>query len=181
MSDCLLGCIWHVYDISSIYFSYSTTVSVKFEREVRVELPAVTICTNTSYVTRHDYMKRRFGDVLGNNSDQKWISGHYLRNLTLGEQLKNATIRAEQFFRKCLVMKPISMEETFADDYIGCENISRIEETIDYNRKCFTMFSQLKNESDDNYRIDHDVILRDNNFPLYLFYMNHEWVNGHWL
>ena len=86
----------------------------------------------------------------------------------------NATITGREFFNKCDVMKPISLEDRYSADYIGCENISQIQETIDFNRKCYTLFSQFDNQEEDKYRIDHDIILRDNAFPLYMIYLNNK-------
>ena len=151
-----------MYDISSIYFAYKTNVNVQFEREVKVQMPAVTICANTSYLTKPEFMNQTLVSQ----------SGSSISYLPLGQQLLNATISAQDFFNKCEVMKPISFEDKFTEDYIGCENISKIQESIDYNRKCFTLFSQINDQDDDKFRIDHDIILRDNAFPMYMIYLN---------
>ena len=55
----LSGCIWHLSDISNIYFSYETDVSVNFEREVMVQIPGVTICINSSLAVREDYFIKK--------------------------------------------------------------------------------------------------------------------------
>ena len=106
----LMGCVWHVIDISHIYFSYETTVNVQFKREVVVEMPAITLCTNISYVTRYEYLKDRYANELSNTTDtdkNKWIFGEYLWKLSLEEQLMSGTIDSANFFNSCTVMKPM--------------------------------------------------------------------------
>ncbi len=171
----LAGCVWHVSDISQIYFSYKTNVNVRFEREVMIQMPAITLCTNTSFVARQQYLMQKFPNHL-NETAQKWAFGKYLRKLSLKEQLLNATISPQQFFNSCSVMKPIAFEEKYDIDYIGCENVSQYQQYIDYHRKCFTIFSQLHNENNDNYIVDHDIILRDNGFPLYKIVLNNDYL-----
>lgn len=61
------GCIWHLTDISSIYFSYETDVNVDFEREVMVQIPGVTICINSSLTVREDYITSRFPELLNSS------------------------------------------------------------------------------------------------------------------
>ena len=120
-------------------------------------------------------MVSQFGESSTNLSKES--IGGKLKELPLGEQLVNATINGEQFFNMCQVMKPIALENKFTDDYIGCENISKIQETIDSSRKCFTLFSQINDQDDDDlFRIDHDIILRDNAFPLYQIHLNNKYV-----
>ena len=150
-------------------------MNVQFEREAKVELPSITLCTNISYAARYDYLSSKYGQPSANFSDspdQKWLFNEHLRRLPLREQLLNATITGHQFFNSCKVMKPISMEGLFVEDYIGCENISKVEESVDKHRKCFTLFSQNNGQNENNYRIDHDIILRDNAFPLYQIILN---------
>ena len=164
-------------DISKLYFSYKTNVNIQFETEARVELPGVTLCTNTSYVIESEYLRQSFGSHLVDTEERNGTTpamDRYLRNLTLGEQLLNGTVGGKKFFKSCKVMKPISMDYNFTKDYIQCETISKYVESITYQRKCYTISSQLKGESDDNYRIDHDIAVQDNAFPLYFIHLNHK-------
>lgn len=75
----LSGCIWHLADISTIYFSYETNVNVRFEHEVPVRVPGVTICTNASLTIREDYMLERYPQLRATLQDDK-VRGLY--NLT---------------------------------------------------------------------------------------------------
>lgn len=56
----LTGCLWHLMDISNIYFSYATNVNVDFERNPVVEIPGVTICTNVSLAINQGYMRSKY-------------------------------------------------------------------------------------------------------------------------
>ena len=56
----LSGCLWHLSDISKIYFNYETNVNVNFEREIMVSIPGVTICINVSHTIREDYIKEKY-------------------------------------------------------------------------------------------------------------------------
>lgn len=58
-----IGCVWHVSDVSGIYFSYETDVNVYFERETMVQIPGVTLCMNSSLLVREDYIVKRFPEI----------------------------------------------------------------------------------------------------------------------
>lgn len=60
----LFGCIWQSVDISNIYFSYDTNVNVRFEHEVPVQVPGVTICANVRPMIREDYMIKRYPQLV---------------------------------------------------------------------------------------------------------------------
>ena len=171
----LMGCVWQVLDISGVYFAYETTVSVQFKREVIVEMPALTICTNISYAANTTYLRHRYADQLSNITDSpenKWIFVQFIRNLTLNEQLMNATIGSHEFIDNCLVLQPIGITQVdrYAEDgYIRCKHVANVEESITYERKCFTIMSQNTSQlgNNANYRVDHNMMFRDNAFPLY--------------
>lgn len=58
---CLPLCIWQIYDVSLIYFSYSTTVDVRFDDDPVIELPAITIVADISKNIKENYLKEKFG------------------------------------------------------------------------------------------------------------------------
>ncbi|CAG2118424.1 unnamed protein product, partial [Medioppia subpectinata] len=158
--------------------NYETTVSVVLEKAQVVELPSFTICTNISYAVDADYLRHRYPNdtALANITDteqNKWLFKPYLYNLTLEEQLLNGTIGANRFFNTCGVLKPRAVLSS-AEYYIECAWISPVVESINAEYKCFTMFSQNVSQLADNdrYRVDHDVMFRDNAFPLTWFGMN---------
>lgn len=61
----LFGCMWHLSDISRIYFSYETTVNVNFEQDSMVPIPGVTVCVNVSKTIREEYFYQRFPHLRG--------------------------------------------------------------------------------------------------------------------
>jgi len=69
----LSGCIWHLTDISSIYFSYETDVNVDFEREAMVQIPGVSICINSTLTAREDYLVHKFPELV--NATQIEVGG----------------------------------------------------------------------------------------------------------
>ncbi|CAG2108183.1 unnamed protein product, partial [Medioppia subpectinata] len=130
----LIGCIWHIVNVSVIYFRYETTVSVVLKKAQVVELPSFTICTNISYAVDADYLRHRYPNdtALANITDtneNKWQYNQYLYNLTLEEQLLNGTIGANR------------------------QNLSQLADN-------------------EKYRVDHDVMFRDNAFALIWFVLN---------
>ncbi|CAG2103926.1 unnamed protein product [Medioppia subpectinata] len=173
----LIGCIWHIVNVSVIYFRYETTVSVVLEKAQVIELPSFTICTNVSYAIDADYLRHRYPNdtALANITDtneNKWQYNQYLSNLTLEEQLLNGTIGANRFFNECKVLIPRAM--SLSDTWIDCDLIAPVVQSISIQSKCFTMFSQNLSQLADNdkYRVDHDVMFRDSAFALIWFGLN---------
>lgn len=68
----LFGCIWHLSDVSGIYFAYDTTINVNFEREIMVELPGITICTDVSWTFAKQYADNNtdFLDLLQSTNEE---------------------------------------------------------------------------------------------------------------
>jgi hypothetical protein len=73
----LTGCIWHLTDISKIYFSYETDVNVDFEREVMVQIPGMTVCINASLAAREDYIISKYPELV-NSTDYKVRQIHWM-------------------------------------------------------------------------------------------------------
>ncbi|KAF7492294.1 hypothetical protein SSS_08620 [Sarcoptes scabiei] len=180
----LFGCIWHLSDVSGIYFAYDTTINVNFEREIMVELPGITICTDVSWTFAKQYADNNtdFLDLLQSTNEESEFEFHdrvwkRLHNLTLSEQLNRATIDSKQFFNSCLIMKPIDFENVVDDDYVQCDQVSPIYQYITYSKKCFSIGLRLNNESVNRFRIDHDTNLRDNGFPLIQIRLNQRYLH----
>lgn len=95
-----------------------------------------------------------------------------LKNLTLLEQMNEATIGYREAFNSCLIMSPIALENVEQNDYVACERLAPIREYLTYSKKCFFIASQLANEPDNRYKVDHDTVLRDNGFPLFQIKLN---------
>src|SRR5882757_8289439 len=73
---CLLGCVFHLYTLNRIYFSYETTTNVKYEYEINAEIPAISLCFDKismiSYV-KYDKALKQYNesnllDVINNKS-----------------------------------------------------------------------------------------------------------------
>lgn len=176
----LTGCLWHLADISGIYFRYETDVHVNFEREAMVQLPGVTVCLNSSLTVREDFIASRFPEVVNSTAfaNSKFhILGEQLRKLTLREQLYEATMGYREIFNSCMIMKPVAFEESTSDDYINCEQVAPILEYITYSKKCFFLSSQLEKQDPKRYLVDHDTTLRDNAFPLFQIKLNNRFVD----
>ncbi|OTF75638.1 degenerin-like protein [Euroglyphus maynei] len=136
-----LGCVWQLIDVSRIYFAYDTNVNVMFEREIKVEIPGVTICANLGMIANEDYLRENYRSRL--ESMPEYPERKYraykklLRNLTLDEQLNRATISAKQLFHECRIMTPIAFENSTEniDGFIPCSHVAPIHEFLTYSKK----------------------------------------------
>lgn len=168
-----LGCVWQLIDVSRIYFAYDTNVNVMFIREIKVEIPGVTICANLGMIANETYLQEHYRSRL--ESMPEYPEKKYraykklLRNLTLNEQLNKATISHKELLQECRIMTPIAFENSTEnkDGFIPCNHVAAIHEFLTYSKKCFSIGLQLNNEPNDRYVIDHDATIRDNGFPLF--------------
>ncbi|XP_027199513.2 uncharacterized protein LOC113793653 [Dermatophagoides pteronyssinus] len=178
----VLGCAWQLIDVSRIYFAYDTNVNVMFERETKVEIPAITICMDLFKVANDEYIEENYSNQLkhfAENKVNKYSAYKKLfQNLTLYELLNNATYSSEKVFNKCRIIKPIAIENNETDDYINCTFISPIHESLTDVKKCFSIGLQLNNQSDDYFYIDHDMTIRDNGFPLYQISLFNKYIES---
>lgn len=103
----LLGCIWHLADISTIYFSYDTNVNVRFEHEVPVRVPGVTICTNASLTIREDYMAERYPQLRAALRDRQVSGLHNLTNVISLCYVRN--IRCSRLCCVLILPRPLTL------------------------------------------------------------------------
>lgn len=174
----LSGCLLHLTDVSSIYFSYETNVNVDFERENMVEIPGVTICTNSTFTLSNEFIDKNYPNLTSLYNDHPakyYFRGKLLKNLTLNEQLNIATVDYKQIFNSCMIMKPLAFESS--EDYIECDEVAPIRQFITYYKKCYSIALQLNNEPSERYIVDHDTTLRDNGFPLFKIILNNEYLD----
>ena len=67
---CLFGCVYQMFNLNVIYFSYETTTNVRYE--VEPYLPAIIICYdkwnqfNDEFINKFESDYRKFFNVLGN-------------------------------------------------------------------------------------------------------------------
>ena len=93
----------------------------------------------------------------------------YLNKISIREQFL-ATLSYEEIFNNsCYVMKTIAFNQSV--DYLDCHEIASILTTIGYYWKCFRFFSQLSNQTDNKFLINHDVSTRENWKPIIYFHM----------
>ena len=178
----IIGCVYQVLDISYLYFNYKTNVNVRLERESIVEIPALSICTNVTQTIKIDYLLERFPQSLDINSS-KWIQTKYLQKLSLREQLLDGTVGPDQLLKSCLIMKTMAFENGVVDrrypeGYIDCRNVSKVRQYLNSDEKCITIMSQLMDENEDKFRVDHDITVRDNAFILFKVVMRNQYLDN---
>ena len=83
----LIGCVYQVLDISHLFFSRQTNISVKLHKDSVVDLPAITICTNVSHTVNARYLEEVFGKDNVNEKTPKWIQTEFLQKLPVKEQV----------------------------------------------------------------------------------------------
>lgn len=49
MSLCLIGCLYHVSEISSVYLKYETKIDVTIESSDQIVVPLISFCQPTNY------------------------------------------------------------------------------------------------------------------------------------
>lgn len=178
----LFGCFCHLIAVSRIYFAYNTNMNVIFERETKIDLPAITICTNITKLANENYLLKKYSSELQQSNEYpqaKYLAyGKLFKNLTLNEQLNFATISTEQLFYQCKIVKPIAFERTTNEDYISCTDIVPIREFLTINKKCFSIGLQLNNESNDRFIIDHNTNVHDNKFSLMIIQLSNEYLDN---
>ena len=127
---CLIGCIYQSFKLSQIYFTYETSTNVKYESESYVELPAITICyKKLNQLKEGDPWHAKYADYDGFNK------------LTIGDQLEHLDE---------LPVRLISCDVAYTK---RCHDISYITWYITDKVYCFTLFSQLNNQTDDMFKV----------------------------
>jgi hypothetical protein len=145
---CLSGCLLQIYKISEIYFLYQTTTDVRYDKETNISLPALTICIFKLQFIKPEYSSQLFPNKTVNKLE-------IFNKLSIKKQFE-ALIPPEDIPKNfCFVVKTINLNDSSFK--VECDVISPVRRTIDYLSYCFTYFSQLKGEKDDNYLIDYDL------------------------
>ena len=125
---CTMGCVYQMFKLSSIYFSYETFV--RFEPLSDISLPAVSIY-HSKYLQLNDEILNQF------KYSQTKLS-RYLSNMTIKEQFE--------------ILKGPSrlLLNCFMDGKSCGKYLTKYIRQYYY---CFTLFSQLNGEPDENYKI----------------------------
>jgi hypothetical protein len=152
---CLAGCLFQIYKISAIYFLYETSTDVRFDNEVIISLPGLTICASKHYFVREEILKIIFNNISNEKLDNRTKILNYLNNLSIKDQFKSLKSVREILNNRCLVMKTNGLNST--GEFVECDKISPLRMSIDIYDACFIIASQLNGEPDDKYLINHDM------------------------
>jgi hypothetical protein len=158
---CLIGCLFQIYQISAIYLSYETTTLVRYENEPKISLPAITVCSDKQNFLKFDYIRKINRNSTKLNENQLIRILRKLNKLTIKEQFK-VLLSAEEISEiiGCYVLRNKPINNTYLGTYHECKNLSPIKISISFDKYCFTLFSQLREESDDRFLIDFDISTR---------------------
>ena len=142
---CAFGCVYQMYNLNVIYFSYETTTNVRYETQTDTYLPAITICYQKWF--QNDYLAKLNGDI------SLFIKN--IDNLTISEQF--------QLFGNS-PSKLIHCETSDINEKkVSCDQVANYVQYIDHNWYCFTIFPQLNGEPEKNYLVSKSY--------LYLLYL----------
>jgi hypothetical protein len=86
---CLIGCSFQIYRIIAIYILYETTTDVRFNNEVIISLPALTICASKHYFVREEILKNIFNNGSNEKLNDKTKILNYLNKLSIKDQFKS--------------------------------------------------------------------------------------------
>ena len=139
---CAFGCVYQMYNLNVIYFSYETTTNVRYETQTDTYLPAITVC----YEKRHQ-IKDEILDMFGGNSNKAL---RQLKKLTIQEQF-NSLNDLPKRLTKCTMAA--ESDEMIGITWMICQNVSQYVQYIDEFSYCFTAFPQLNGESDEKYQV----------------------------
>jgi len=159
---CLAGCLLQIYQISYAYFSFKTITSVNYVFERRISLPAVTLCFSKQYILRKDYIIDKFPNETDTNSTGSILT-NYLNKLSIRQQFEG-TLTFEEIIKNCSIAKTIHIDSD--SDFIDCNRITPIRSFLNFQLKCFTLFSQFGNESNDRFLVERFAYDEINESPL---------------
>ena len=133
----LLGCVYHCFDISMIYFSYKTSTNVRYESQTFVDIPDVTL-----FYYNFEQIKDKNKTDLGRDYRKPDGTNRInLNNLTLCEQMNK------------LADEPVKIQDCFYRWNIGsdlkCHSLRNYTKSFDAFTYCVTLFSQHGEEQED--------------------------------
>ena len=67
----MIGCILQIHEISDNYFKYKTITEVKYENEVMISLPAITLCLKKELFIRNELLPHILGNKSNNYSQDR--------------------------------------------------------------------------------------------------------------
>ena len=136
--------------------------------ESALSLPAITICFDKNYLLKEEISKNLSKKIRVENKSlfSEEMNVKMNDNMTIEEQFEALESPLKLF--DCFVYR--NDEELHKTDYEECDSIANFSTFINGNEFCFTIFSQLNEESDDRYLFDYNINgFNDKNFwPLNL-------------
>lgn len=132
---CLSLCLYQIYEICEIYFSYKTTTYVNYENLNEISLPALTLCMKKHDMIKESHLARLQANMSSTSKLTKKTISEYLNNLTVSEQLDalHDLTHWEKF--ECGVLPNKYMAVKWNTHYfIDCNNITAIRRSIEYQR-----------------------------------------------
>ena len=158
---CAFGCVYQMYNLNVIYFSYETTTNVRYETQTDTYLPAITVCFFKMTQFRDEYfnkIKFNYSSIRGLVKDSEIFNQDY----TIQNQMSMLEDEPKQLIY-CVCNRNINNGQ---GKYENCTEISNFTRYLDGLGYCFTSFLQMNQESDENYKVNHGNNL--NNHPIIL-------------
>ena len=132
---CLFVCLYQIYKICEIYFSYETITSVRYENIAIISIPALTLCFEKKDVLKEEYMNRL--NQSDNESELRENVNKFAANFTIKEQLEKLYLDHDQIFNACAVYQSQGLKGVkedrggFGNSYYDCNKIAPIRKSID--------------------------------------------------
>ena len=165
---CFGLCLYQIIKICEIYFSYETTVSMSYENSLQISLPSISVCFDKQFVIKPEfYEQMRAKNMFSENevNDRQMIVEFMNENQTMRQQIEVMYNFEDIFNNSCRVLTTIGIN--FTEDYISCQMVSKIRQSVDYKWNCFSLLSQLDEEPDERYIADYNRrLFKDFNFGL---------------
>ena len=139
---CLSACLYQIYTICDIYFSYKTTTFVNYDQFRVISLPAITVCFDKIDVLRDNVFNNTNQSETNYKDIRKKVMAIF-QNYTIREQMQMLYNYSEIFYN-CFVLKTKQFidvtkmsnnntnDEFYSEFYIPCQNISEIKQSINY-------------------------------------------------
>ena len=138
---CLSVCLYQIYTICEIYFSYKTTTSVSYGDFSVISLPAITICFNKIDVLKDHHLDQLNISRNGvNKHESQIVVKIFCSNYTVRQQF-DMFYPFKDIFSLCQVSgnrfinKTSNKNKTNENKYYDkCERLSPIRKSINYDK-----------------------------------------------
>ena len=148
-----------MFNLNVIYFSYETTTNVRYETQTDTYLPAITVCSIKISQFTDEYFKKISFDY-SNLPALIFDLIIFNQNYTIQEQI--SILEDEpKLLKHCIFNRNLNNEQ---GKYENCSEISNYTRYFNGMGYCFTIFPQMNQESDENYKVNHNNKL--NNHPV---------------